>query len=80
MNEPKLFSLTRNEDESGVSGTGRVLDGVVFHNGQVVICWPSDVNIRNGFSSLGIYPNWESFKNIHIDPHPDNLTEIVWES
>lgn len=32
MDEPKLFTVTRKSDESGVSGTGRILDGVVFHN------------------------------------------------
>jgi len=33
VTEPKLFSLLRYEDETGVSGTGRVLDGVIFHTG-----------------------------------------------
>ncbi|MBO6571226.1 MAG: hypothetical protein JJ958_02170 [Balneola sp.] len=78
MKEPRLFSLIRKKDESGISGTGRVLDGVLFHNGQVVICWRSDVNIENGSSSLGVYPTWEAFESIHINPHPDNRTEIKW--
>jgi hypothetical protein len=77
INEPRLFSVHRNFDESGISGIGRVLDGVIFHNGQVVICWRSDVNADQlGFSSLGIYPSWEAFHAIHIAPHPDNKTEI----
>jgi adenine-specific DNA-methyltransferase len=33
---PRLFTLVRKIDQSGISGTGRVLDGVVFHTGQVV--------------------------------------------
>jgi hypothetical protein len=75
--EPRLFSLVRNFDESKISGTGRVLDGVIFHNGQVVICWRSDIDKNNpGFSSLGVYPSWEAFMHVHIDPHPDNKTEI----
>jgi hypothetical protein len=40
--EPRLFTMIRKNDESHVSGTGRVLDGVVFHNGKVVICWRSE--------------------------------------
>jgi hypothetical protein len=79
MNEPELFSLIRKQDESGISGTGRVLDGVLFHNGQVVICWRSDVNNEDGTSSLGIYPTWEAFESIHIKPHSQNKTEIVWK-
>jgi hypothetical protein len=75
--EPRLFTVTRNFDQSGISGTGRILDGVVFHNGQVVVCWRSDVNEKTpGFSSLGIYPSWEAFMHVHIDPHPVNKTEI----
>lgn len=78
MNEPKLFSLVRNQDESGISGTGRVLDGVLFHNGQVVICWRSDLNSNGGVSSLGVYPSWEAFEKIHIKSHPENDTEVYW--
>lgn len=79
MNEPRLFSLYRQKDESGISGTGRVLDGVIFHTGQVVICWRSDVSTQNlGFSSLGIYPSWKAFLHVHVDPHPDNGTHVVF--
>ena len=77
MNEPRLFTLIRRVDESGVSGTGRVLDGVIFHTGQVVVCWRSDVNSANpGFSSIAIYPSWEAFLHVHIDPHPVEAVEI----
>lgn len=78
MKEPKIFKLIRNRDASGVSGTGRVLDGVVFHTGQVVVCWRTDID-GHGHSSLAIYPSWEAFKFIHIDSHPENNTEILWE-
>lgn len=79
MREPRLFSLVRVADESGVSGTGRVLDGVLWHNGQVVICWRTDVEgAKHGHSSLGIYPSWEAFEFIHIKSHPANQTQIQW--
>lgn len=79
MNEPRLFSLIRHLDESGVSGTGRVIDGVVFHTGQVVICWRTDLSAESpGFSSLAIYPSWEAFLHVHVEPHPETETEIVF--
>jgi hypothetical protein len=77
MPEPRLFTLIRHTDESGVSGTGRVLDGVIFHTGQVVICWRTDVDItQSGYSSIAIYPSWEAFLHIHIRPHPPGAMEI----
>jgi len=77
MTEPRTFTLTRRIDETGVSGTGRVLDGVVFHTGQVVVCWRADLNSNEpGFSSLAIYPSWEAFLHVHVAPHPLGSSEI----
>jgi len=74
---PETFTLIRHVDESGVSGTGRVLDGVRFHTGQVVVCWRSDLNpVTPGFSSLAIYPSWEAFLHVHVHPHPAGAMEI----
>jgi hypothetical protein len=67
---PRVFTLVRPQDETGVSGTGRVLDGVIFHTGQVVICWRSD------HSSLIIFDSYEAFQAIHIDPHPGNHSQV----
>ncbi len=81
MSEPRLFTISRRFDASGTSGTGRVMDGVIFHTGQVVVCWRSDVDPdRAGFSSICIYPSWDAFKHIHIDPHPENQTEVFFMS
>lgn len=41
--EPQVFTLIRHADQTGISGTGRVIDGVIFHTGQVVICWRTDL-------------------------------------
>lgn len=76
MNEPKIFSIIRKADESHVSGTGRVCDGIVFHNGKVAICWRTE-NVH-GYTSVAVYDSFEAFKFIHIDSHPTNNTEIVW--
>lgn len=75
--EPQLFTLIRHSDETGISGIGRILDGVIFHTGQVIVCWRTDLSIeQKGFSSLAIYASWEAFKHIHIDAHPPAQTEI----
>ena len=76
---PRLFTLIRHADETGISGTGRVLDGTIFHTGQVVVCWRSDLRPdKPGFSSLVIYNSWEAFLAIHVAPHPAEQTEIVF--
>ncbi|OGZ58529.1 MAG: hypothetical protein A3F94_02380 [Candidatus Spechtbacteria bacterium RIFCSPLOWO2_12_FULL_38_22] len=70
--KPRIFTIIRKEDESGVSGRGRVLDGVVFTDGKTVVNWRSDK------PSIAVYGSFEEFKKIHIDSHPKNKTEIVW--
>jgi len=64
--------MIRNGDESGVSGTGLVLEGVVFSDGQTVIRWC----VKDKPNSTAIYPTFEDFKLIHIDSHPTNGTEL----
>jgi hypothetical protein len=77
MTEPRLFTLMRHVDETGVSGTGRILDGVIFHTGQVVVCWRSDLRTEKpGHSSMGIYPSWEAFLEIHVRPHQAGSAEV----
>lgn len=80
MSEPRLFTLIRHEDESGISGTGRVLDGVIFHTGQVVVCWRSDITSETvGYSSLAIYPSWQAFLHVHVHPHAPDTAEIRFD-
>src|SRR2546426_5755395 len=77
INEPRLFTLVRHVDESGVSGTGRVLDGVVFHTGQVVVCWRSDLRSdQPGYSSIAVYESWNAFLHVHVRPHPAGSAEV----
>lgn len=77
--KPRMFTLVRRHDATGVSGAGRVLDGIIFHTGQVVVCWRSDLDeSRQGYSSIAIYPSWEAFKHVHIDPHPENESTIIF--
>lgn len=47
----KTFSLIRKADETGVSGTGKVAEGVIFSDGSVAMRWlsntPSSVFYRS---------------------------------
>ena len=36
---PRAFRMIRRFDATGVSGTGQVLEGVVFADGQTVVRW-----------------------------------------
>lgn len=67
--------MKRNNDESGVSGTGIVLDGVVFPNGKVTVCWRC---VKTNASSISVFDSFEDFTKIHIDSHPTNGTEIIF--
>ena len=72
LKKPKLFTMYRKNDTSGVSGTGRVLDGVVFHTGICVVAW------RTRISSIAVYDTFDHFKAIHIDAHPMNKAYVEW--
>ena len=74
--EPTLFSLERFADASGISGTGRVLDGVVFHTGQVVVCWRSHLSGSPSQSSIAIYPTVQAFLEIHVLPHGRHASRL----
>jgi hypothetical protein len=64
----KLFHLYRREDESGVSGTGPVVEGVEFTNGWCAMRWLSDQ------SSVCLYQSLRDIRNIHSH---GGKTEIV---
>jgi len=75
----RMFYIVRHGDESGVSGTGRVLDGILWANGWVNIMWRTDLDpMKKGMSSVTFFDSFRSFEDIHINSHPDNKTEIVW--
>ena len=59
MKAHKIFYLDRVEDESGVSGTGRVAIGIVFPNGWCAMGWLTDK------ASVAVYPDIETLEAIH---------------
>lgn len=56
---PRLFTLERDTDVSGVSGTGTVADGVLWPNGLVSICW------RGERASVAVWGALEDATAIH---------------
>ena len=72
----KTFKMNRGFDESGVSGTGLVLEGCVFTDGTCVVRWLTP----KAPHSTGVYNSFLDFEFIHITSHPDNITEIIWNT
>jgi hypothetical protein len=71
----RRFVMERVEDVSGVSGTGSVLEGVLFSTGVVVIHWLTPPPR----GSISVFESFDQFLTIHVLPHPDNRTRIVFE-
>ena len=65
----RRFVLIRDEDMTGVSGTGIVAEGVMFSDGKVALRW------RTPYKSTGVYDSMEELVFIHC--HHD-LTRIGW--
>lgn len=66
----KIFSLHRDEDVSGISGTGTVADGVVFPDGSVALRWRGDRR-----STV----LWSSIEDVEAIHGHGGRTRIVWE-
>jgi hypothetical protein len=58
----RLFKLTRMKDGKNISGVGKVVEGVVFPDGKVVIQWQTER------SSIAIFNNLEDFQMVHAKP------------
>jgi hypothetical protein len=54
-----LFELHRLEDETGISGTGRVAEGVQFSDGSCAMRWLTPL------ASTAIYASIEDIDAIH---------------
>lgn len=67
----RRFELHRDEDVSGVSGTGVVAEGVVFTDGPAVLRWTSEWPTSVVWHDRGV----ESVEQIHGH---DGRTRIVW--
>ncbi len=71
----RRFTMGRESDYSGVSGTGIVLEGVKFSTGVVVIHWLTPPPR----GSISIFDSFDQFLAIHVEPHPGNRAVVVFE-
>jgi len=71
----RRFTMERQNDVSGVSGTGIVLEGVLFSTGVVVIHWLTPPPR----GSISVFDSLEQFLSIHVAPHPGNHTVVKFE-
>lgn len=55
----RRFVLNRTEDISGISGTGIVAEGVIFHDNQVALSWFGQ------YHSIEIHPSIGQIKILH---------------
>jgi hypothetical protein len=55
----RTFKLVRIEDETGISGTGIVAEGIEFSNGMCAMCWLTAMH------SVAVYPNVRQLEAIH---------------
>jgi hypothetical protein len=69
--EPKRFVLDREQDHTGVSGTGIVAEGILFSNGVVALNWISEFPTSVVFHHRGI----ESVEAVHGH---GGATKIRW--
>jgi hypothetical protein len=65
----RRFELCRYEDVSGVSGTGRVAEGVQFSTGKCVIGWLGKT------PSITIFDNIDELIAVHGH---DGKTRLLW--
>lgn len=71
----RRFVMRRQADVSGVSGTGVVLEGVLFSTGVCVIHWLTPPPR----GSIAVFDSFSQFLSIHVAPHPENHTILEFE-
>ena len=68
----RLFRLLRLEDETGLSGTGPVAEGVLFDNGKVAVGWGG----QQGVPSVAVFDSIEQVEKIHGH---GGKTRVEWQ-
>lgn len=71
----RTFTVFRGYDESGVSGDGIVIEGVVLATGQCIAHWL----YPPPRGSIAVFDSINDFIKVHIKPHPTNKTIITYE-
>ena len=71
----RSFTVCRQHDQTGVSGEGVIIKGVVLASGHCIIHWLFPPP-RGG---IAIFDSLEDFLKVHVKPHPENKTIITFE-
>jgi hypothetical protein len=71
----QTFTVARQADETGVSGEGVVIEGVVLATGQCIAHWL----YPRPKGSIAIFDSMNDFVTVHIQPHPSNRTIITYD-
>ena len=71
----RSFTVCRQTDETGISGEGVVIEGVVLASGHCIIHWLFPPP-RGG---IAIFDSLEDFLQVHVKHHPENKTIITFE-
>jgi hypothetical protein len=71
----RTFTVLREHDVSGVSGTGVVVEGVLFSTGVVVVHWLTPAPR----GSISVWDSLDQFLAIHVQPHPENRTVLQFD-
>jgi hypothetical protein len=71
----RAFTVCRQNDETGVSGEGVVIEGVLLATGQCIVHWLYPPP-RGG---IAIFDSMSDFVKVHIEPHPINKTIITYQ-
>lgn len=66
----RTFTVERGNDESGISGTGLVMEGVQFSDGRCVVRWNTTP------CSVVHWTTFEDLWQICIAGHPTNNTVV----
>lgn len=70
----KPFYMKRNVDESGISGTGIVVEGCIFPSKRIICKWNSE------YSSIAIHSELSKFKACHMDFHMGMNDLVIFDS
>lgn len=72
---PRAFALVRLKDTSGISGTGLVMQGVIFDDGRVAARWVTADRPR----STVLWDDFDAWYDVHVRPHPENESVVLFE-
>lgn len=76
----RRFNLIRNEDSTGISGTGIVAEGVEFTSGICVLSWNNEIKYKTAvYDSIDIVKSLHGHNGKTVIKWVDNIIFVVCE-